>query len=156
MDPSLGVGIKHLRVPSLALEIPEFQLRCQQAINKQVVPFFFFNRTARNYYKWWELSVYDNSWSSLSPQLCVLCPMGNSMTILASFTFFARNFITYKVSWTLCCLYHKCGREEGGVAPTYRPHYSCIQLSTFSWVLIFPEFSDIFYAFSTLFSFLSA
>lgn len=42
MDPSLGVGIKHLRVPSLALEIPEFQLRCQQAINKQVVPFFFF------------------------------------------------------------------------------------------------------------------
>lgn len=47
MDPSLGVGIKHLRVPSLALEIPEFQLRCQQAINKQVVPFFFFKQNCQ-------------------------------------------------------------------------------------------------------------
>lgn len=40
MDPNLVDGIKHLCVPFLSREMPEFQIKYQEAINNQEVSFF--------------------------------------------------------------------------------------------------------------------
>lgn len=71
--------------------------------------------------------------------------MPNGMTILASFIFFSRNFITFKISLILCCLYPRCGREDGRILPTCRaPTLVCSLLHSHEFQFLQSDFSHPF------------